>query len=54
MAEFFIISIKVWKWLYPAKLERHVGKKYVTGDFCQFYVELEINFRDDKEELEKL
>ncbi len=50
-----IIPIKqVWKWIFPHRIEKAVGKKYVTGDACQFYVELEIQHQSDKEELMKL
>ena len=40
-----VVPIKqVWKWIFPKKMEAAVGKRFVTGDSCQFYVELQVGF----------
>ena len=50
-----IIPIKqVWKWLFPQRLEERLKKKFVTGNNCQFYIELQLNFENDDKELEQL
>ena len=38
-----VVPIKqVWKWIFPKKMETAVGKRFVTGDSCQFYIELHV------------
>ena len=38
-----VVPIKqVWKWIFPKKMEAAVGKRFVTGDSCQFYIELHV------------
>ena len=50
-----VVPIKqVWKWLFSAKVGKFVDKKYVSGDACEFFVELEILHKEDAEELEAL
>jgi hypothetical protein len=41
----------VWKWLFPKRVEKLIGKKYVTGDNCEFFIELEIVHVDEEKEL---
>ena len=50
-----VIPIKqVWKWLFPKRLEKRIGKNFVTGHNCEFYIELQLDFEDDEKELEQL
>ena len=50
-----VVPLKqVWKWIFPMKMEAAVGKRYVTGDACQFYIELKIEYDKDEEELKCL
>ena len=50
-----VIPIKqVWKWLFPQRLEKRLNKKFVTGNNCEFYIELQLNFEDDDKELQQL
>ena len=38
-----VVPIKqVWKWIFPKKMEAAVGKRFVTGESCQFYIELQV------------
>lgn len=38
-----VIPIKqVWKWLFPMRLEKTIGKNYVTGNDCEFYITLQL------------
>ena len=38
-----VVPIKqVWKWIFPKKMEAAVGKRFVTGECCQFYIELQV------------
>ena len=46
-----IIFPQVWKWLYPHRIAQKVGKKLLTGDFSEFYAELQFDFALDEEEL---
>ena len=36
------------------RLEKTLGKKYVTGNNCEFYIELQLDFKNDEWELEQL
>ncbi len=50
-----VVPIKqVWKWLFPRRMEEAMGKKCVAGEGCQFYLELQVNFDKDEEELQCL
>ena len=42
---------QVWKWLFPFKIAQKTGKKLLTGDFSEFYVELQFDFDADEDEL---
>ena len=46
--------LQVWKWLFPMRLEKNLGKKYVTGNNCEFYIELQLDFKNDEWELGQL
>ena len=38
-----VVPVKqVWKWIFPKKMEAAVGKRFVTGESCQFYIELQV------------
>ncbi len=50
-----VVPIKqVWKWLFPHTLQKKLGRRYVTGDDCEFYVDLAIEYPEDKQEIQKL
>jgi len=50
-----VIPIKqVWKWLFPKRIEKRIGKKFVTGHNCEFYIELQLDFENDEMELGQL
>ena len=50
-----VIPIKqVWKWLFPKRIEKRIGKKFVTGHNCEFYIELQLDFENDEKELGQL
>ena len=36
------------------RLEKRLNKQFVTGNNCEFYIELQLNFQDDDKELEQL
>ena len=36
------------------RLEKTLGKKYVTGNNCEFYIELVLDFKNDELELEQM
>ena len=42
---------KVWKWLFPQQIAQKTGKTLLTGDFSEFYAELQFEFEDDEKEL---
>ena len=42
---------KVWKWLFPQQIAQKTGKTLLTGDFSEFYAELQFEFDDDEKEL---
>jgi hypothetical protein len=37
--------------LYPHRLEEKIDKKYVSGECCEFYAELQFDFEDEEKEL---
>ena len=39
---------KVWKWLFPQQIAQKTGKTLLTGDFSEFYAELQFEFDDDE------
>ena len=50
-----VIPIKqVWKWLFPKRIEKRIGKKWITGHNCEFYIELQLDFENEEKELELL
>jgi hypothetical protein len=50
-----VVPIKqAWKWLFPIRLEQKIGKKFVTGNNCEFYIELLLDFVNDNSELEQM
>jgi hypothetical protein len=47
-----VVPIKqVWKWIFPHRMQEAMAKKYVTGETCQFFMELQVKFDKDEEEL---
>ena len=36
------------------QIEKRIGKKFVTGHNCEFYIELQLEFSEDQNELEQL
>ena len=46
--------MQVWKWLFPHRIEVSVGKKHVSGDSCEFYAELQLDFVDEDKDSDAL
>ena len=44
----------MWKWLFSQRIESLVGKKYVSGEHTEFYVEMKIDYQEDAQEIEIL
>lgn len=50
-----VVPVKqAWKWIHGPKFEAIMGKKFVTGDVCQFFVEFQVTFAEDEAEKECL
>ncbi|TRY78941.1 hypothetical protein TCAL_05003 [Tigriopus californicus] len=46
-----VVPVKqAWKWINGPKFEAVMGKKFVTGDSCQFFVEFQVTLAEDEAE----
>ena len=50
-----VVPIKqIWKWVFSKRVQDKVGKRNANGDWGQFFVELNVEFEQEAEELECL